>query len=91
MVKSSVLHQQAHFPPSSKLDLSSMSFATLVLIDEETANNLVAFVANTLGDAGDAFKASCDALIQEKKGVELASAILNNSDNVFALDDANGT
>ena len=68
-----------------------MSFATLVLIDEETANNLVAFVANILGDAGDAFKTSCDALIQEKKGVELASAILSKADNVLALDDANGT
>jgi len=32
-----------------------MSFATLVLIDEETSNNLVQYVANALGDDAAAF------------------------------------
>ena len=32
-----------------------MSFATLVLIDEETSNNLVLYVANALGDEAAAF------------------------------------
>ena len=32
-----------------------MSFATLVLIDEETSNNLVQYVANALGDDAAVF------------------------------------
>jgi hypothetical protein len=68
-----------------------MSFATLVLIDDATAENLVSFVATTIGnEEGKAFAESCNKLIESRKGVELVAAILSKSDVVMALEDDNG-
>jgi len=40
-----------------------MSFATLVLIDEETSNNLVLYVANALGDDAAAFTGMKECIV----------------------------
>jgi hypothetical protein len=82
----------AHFRSSKGLALISlqrfdrMSLATLVLIDEETANNLVSFVANTTGDDADKFKTKCLAMIDAKQGVELVAEILSKSDGIMSLE-----
>lgn len=66
-----------------------MTFATLVLIDEDTAVNLVRFVQNYLGDEDSEFEGSCKKFIENKKGVELVAAILSKSGTILALEDEN--
>lgn len=65
--------------------------ATLVNIDEELANNLVFFVSKSLpSEVSDeertAFTDSCNTLIEAKKGLELASKVLEKGSVILGLE-----
>ena len=68
-----------------------MSFATLVLIDDATADSLVAFVATAMGEeTGPAFSETCLKMIKDGKGVLLVDEILSKSNVILALEDDSG-
>ena len=71
---------------------NSTGTATLVNIDEELSNNLVFFISKSLpAEVSDedrqAFTDSCNALIEGKKGLELAAKVLEKGHIILALEE----
>ncbi len=67
-----------------------MSYATLVLIDKETSNNLVSFIGNRLENDSAEFTSRCAELIAANKGLELVNAVLAKSKYIMALEAEQG-